>query len=60
MRRILAWLRGLRDEYVSPAYLDRLRLAEPDEPERRRYHRPGPLLSASRAYREPWREHHDQ
>ena len=55
MARLWRWLFG-REDCVSPAYLERLQLAELDEPEHRRYHRPGPLLSVRSAYTRPWGE----
>ena len=52
LRRILSWWRG--EQYMAPAYLDRLALAA-EEPEQRAYHRPEPLRSVQNAYRDPWR-----
>ena len=53
LRRILSWWRG--EQYLPPAYLDRLYLAAEEEPEQRAYHRPEPLRSVTTAYRDPWR-----
>jgi len=51
LRRILSWWRG--EQYMAPAYLTRLLLAD-EEPERRRLHRPEPQRSATTAYRYPY------
>jgi len=54
VRRLLLWLLRPREDRVSDTYLHHLQLTEP-EPERRVYHRPGPLRSVVSAYRVPWR-----